>query len=75
MIWEDCLGEVRLAIEGIFWDATFLLTAGSLLLTVELPRLQLCFLAFLLAIGACLLTIRAFLLTIRALLLTVGKRV
>ena len=56
-------------------DAAFLLTVGSLLLTVELFYLQLTSLAFLLAVGAFLLTILAYLLTIGAFLLTVVKYV
>ena len=59
---------------GLFTlDARFFFTIGSFLLAVELPCLQLCFLALLLAIGAFLLTVGAFLLAIEALVLSVGK--
>ena len=44
-------------------DAAFLLTVGSFLPTVELPCVQLYFLAFLLTVGALLLTVGALLLT------------
>ena len=54
------------------WDAAFLLTIGSFLLTVELFYLQLCFLAFFFLL-IFLLTIGSLSLTVGALLLTVGK--
>ena len=38
-------------------DATFLLTVGSFLLTVELFYLQFANLVFVLTVGACLLTV------------------
>ena len=49
-------------------DATFLLTFASFLLAVELFYIQLCFLAFLLTVGATCLQFGAFVLTVGALL-------
>ena len=46
-------------------DAIFLLALGSFLLTIQLPCLQWCFLAFLLTIGAIFLTTGALILQLK----------